>query len=355
MTRVAAVLLYIAGTLVVLTSIWLSNQRRTNIISKPDDNLSSDYEVELKVRVALQAKNRFWTQKSNVFSAAKPEIEESYRWASQVFNHGLKKFDTPFLYGAYGTFLFGKCNFNYALTVFSKARRLSSIDFDVSFQLFKMSRLIEHIFSQQKGTFEVLAYFKFLDLSRQTELSQNKFLAKKLALLTELKKPNASPKRLQVIGFAFQQLLAEIQQNYQQMFALNHSAKVLRRYASFVSNILGSAQMTKSIVELADHLREDDATDSKHTKSVGLETQAALFDERNAVFVISGEENNLGEIFEVNLGAVDMFGFTVSSELVGANISSMMPTPFSGTCRIPPSSTMIHSLQKCIVASSGSI
>jgi PAS domain-containing protein len=66
-------------------------------------------------------------------------------------------------------------------------------------------------------------------------------------------------------------------------------------------------------------------------KTTGLETQAALFDERNAVFVISGEEQKLGEIIEVNLGAVDMFGFTVSSELVGVNINTMMPSPFSGT------------------------
>lgn len=78
-------------------------------------------------------------------------------------------------------------------------------------------------------------------------------------------------------------------------------------YNDCLTNSLTNAHKlnTKAIVELADMLdtEGESAKESVH-KATGLETQAALFDEKNAVFVISGDENNLGEIFEVNLGGV---------------------------------------------------
>ena len=328
----SASFLYVSGAFVIAISIWLSNNRRARILNKSEDNLGSDYEVELKVRVVLHSKNAFWTQKSTVLSGAKPDkIDDTYRWANQVFTQGLKKFpNSSYLYTAYATFLYGKCNFNYALTVFSKAKRSAVLDFDVAFQMFKMSRLIEHIFSQQKGSLEVKNYFSFLSLSRQTEQAQSRFIAKKLMFLAELRKTPPQPKRLQIMGREFRALLETIQTNYYSMFTLNASAKVLRQYATFLSNVLAAPQMVKAVVARADQLDlETENAESKH-KNIGLESQAALFDERNAVFVISGDENNLGEILEVNLGGVDMFGFTASSEIVGTNISSMMPTPFSG-------------------------
>ncbi len=88
--------------------------------------------------------------------------------------------------------------------------------------------------------------------------------------------------------------------------------------------------MTKQIVDLADKMDAEADTSDAKMRTVALESQAALFDDRNAVFVLCGDESRLGEILEVNIGAVDMFGFTVSSELVGANINTMMPSPFTG-------------------------
>lgn len=328
----AAIFLYLSGFFASISAVWLMFLRRRRLLESPESELRNEYDAEMHLRFFLQAKNAFWTQKSTVMSGTQPEkIEENYRIASQMFTRVLKRFpSSSYIYTAYACFLFGKCNFNYALTVLSKMKNKIKADFDIAFHVFRMSKQIENIFSQQKGSVEVKNYFKFLELNRRIDLLQNQFTAKKLAFLGELKKSPTNAKRLQSIGKELFDLLDAVQNSYRVMFSLNKTAKVLRRYATFVSNVLGSVKMTKQIVDIADSLDlENEAHEAKH-KNTGLSSQAALFDERNAVFVISGDENRLGEILEVNLGAVDMFGFTVSSELIGININVMMSSPFQG-------------------------
>jgi PAS domain S-box-containing protein len=202
----------------------------------------------------------------------------------------------------------------------AKAKNLrGGIDLDLDYQMLRKKKIIERIFASQKGTTEVSNYFRYLELSRSTDFLQKQFVAKKLALLTELRKrPSPSPKRLMKICRQFYSLLLVVQRNFEQMFLIDSSSKNLRNYASFVSNILNITPLMKLVVDKADEL------DSKRVEQQNsIETQAALFNQKNAVFVISGE------ILDVNLGGIDMFGFTTSAEMVGMNISTMMPSPYS--------------------------
>ncbi len=316
--------------MVSIGSNWFINRRRTDLINQPVEKLKYDYEVEMKARFLLQKSDSFWTRNANAVN--KPNTaDETYRAINDLYKQGLKQFsDSSFIYLAYGNFLFGKGNLNYCLTIFSKAKRSLQLKRDVSFFIFKRSREIEKNFAKQKGTLEVKKYFRFLYLSRKCEQSQTQYIARKLSLFTELRKGNPNLRKSEATAVEMHTLLVQLQSMYREMFNINPAPKVLRRYASFIFNFVGHAEMTKEIVELADKIDSDVKDSDQKQRQVGLENQAALFDERNAVILISGEESRLGEILEVSLGAVDMFGYSVSSEIIGINIASLMPNPFSG-------------------------
>lgn len=321
--------LYVGGALMVFGMYTAYQNRIRYLIETPIDRLSNAYEAGLKLRLILKQKNCFWTNEPNIINNSKITVDFNlYKEMDQLYLTAGKKFPTANIFPmCYGNFLFSMCNLNYCLTMFSKNKELIRDAMDVQYQVYKKAKFIEKLFSKQKGTSEVKKYFQFSDLSKETEIFQKKFFAKKLGFLNELKKPNPSTSKLQQYGVDLKELLDIIQRNYQIMISINSLPKVYRRYASFISNIVGYAELTKSLVDLADTL-ENDEKDIDY-KSIALNSQRALFNERNGVFVLSGEDSNIGEILEVNIGAVDMFGFTVSSEMIGMNISSLMPSPFT--------------------------
>lgn len=63
------------------------------------------------------------------------------------------------------------------------------------------------------------------------------------------------------------------------------------------------------------HLREDGSSD-------------VIFDDRNALITMSGELRNIGEIVNVNMGAVMLFGYA-RADFIGRIVHDLMPVPFS--------------------------
>ena len=53
-----------------------------------------------------------------------------------------------------------------------------------------------------------------------------------------------------------------------------------------------------------------------------------MFDDRNACVTVSAELRSLGEITNVNIGAVRMFGYA-KTEVEGANVAMLLPEPFA--------------------------
>jgi hypothetical protein len=53
-----------------------------------------------------------------------------------------------------------------------------------------------------------------------------------------------------------------------------------------------------------------------------------MFDDRNACVTVSAELRSLGEITNVNIGAVRLFGYA-KAELEGANVAVLLPEPFA--------------------------
>jgi PAS domain S-box-containing protein len=121
-------------------------------------------------------------------------------------------------------------------------------------------------------------------------------------------------------------LVFEVQlasEKYRSLIRLNPtSTTVLRLFASFLLNLAQDTPQGLQILSKADELEEH----NQRTKTDGR--QDALFNDRNAVVIASGDRFSLGEIVNVNVGATRLFGYS-QSEIVGMNLNSLMPMPFS--------------------------
>jgi PAS domain S-box-containing protein len=83
----------------------------------------------------------------------------------------------------------------------------------------------------------------------------------------------------------------------------------------------------KAIVDGADKLERESSQTGADTEAKSA--YADLFDQKQAVITAIVDNKRLGEIISVNLGAVDMFGYTNTSEMLGKRLTDLMPAPFN--------------------------
>ena len=99
----------------------------------------------------------------------------------------------------------------------------------------------------------------------------------------------------------------------------NGSVRSIRLYASFLKYVLNDKWKARELLEKADSL------DHMDTDAV----EDDLFDTRsNAIAILGGSDDNMGDMLQVSDKFCNLFGYT-QRQLVGSNISMLMPPPFS--------------------------
>jgi hypothetical protein len=171
-------------------------------------------------------------------------------------------------------------------------------------------------------------YFRYLELSRTVEVIQSNFLAQKFGFLDELRKPIRNFSRIETLGQDCYELLSETQRIYREMFVINPTAAPLRKYATFLSNLVGHDGMTRKVVRMADRLDAVKSVDPAF-KNIEIGSLASMFVPSNAIVIISGEEGQVGTILDVNMGAANLFGWASPTEMIGSNANIIMPNPFA--------------------------
>ena len=99
----------------------------------------------------------------------------------------------------------------------------------------------------------------------------------------------------------------------------NGSARAIRLYANFLKYVLNDKWKARELMEKADNM------ETNETEAV----EDDFFDTRtNAIAILGGGEDNMGEILQVSDRFCKYFGYP-RRQLVGCNISMLMPPPFS--------------------------
>eukprot|EP01138_Halocafeteria_seosinensis_P007464 gb/GECG01007629.1/.p1 GENE.gb/GECG01007629.1/~~gb/GECG01007629.1/.p1 ORF type:complete len:1503 (+),score=198.81 gb/GECG01007629.1/:1-4509(+) len=120
---------------------------------------------------------------------------------------------------------------------------------------------------------------------------------------------------------------------YKDCLKLNpESVSALRSYGNFARTLRGEEELAQTYLSKADRIEESSgkATQSKIERYNFKEQLRDSLgeDEHSAVIVISGDPSSAGEIVEVNTAACSLFGIS-SGDLIGNNISILIPRPFS--------------------------
>ena len=74
-------------------------------------------------------------------------------------------------------------------------------------------------------------------------------------------------------------------------------------------------------------LKRADDLDEAHLRANREGGGANTLDDRSAVISVSGTRERMGEIIDINTGIMRLFGYS-RSELMGANVSRLMPAPY---------------------------
>jgi hypothetical protein len=295
------------GAFFVALSVWMTSYRKKKVSSKNVKSLTP-FEIEMKARFYLQEKKSFWIQKENLLSKKNEcTVSDAYYHVNQIYKEGLKMHpQSTFLQFAYSTFLISNQNLNYALGILSKLDRSPHVELDFRHGIFQRKHLIESILSKRSGCQQVKQYLEYLYFLQKIDSLKISHMEKKMFFLNELGKTNCNVGKIISYGLEIYQISTEIESCHIKAFAINPSPKGLRSYASFVCNSLGQVEFTKNLIESAEKMEKDNICVDYKSKSNGLEALQALFDDSNAVLILSGDERTLGEILQCNIGALEM-------------------------------------------------
>lgn len=123
---------------------------------------------------------------------------------------------------------------------------------------------------------------------------------------------------------------SEAERHYQRMIAIQpNSPSVLRAYGSYLIDIANDKKKGIELLDRADTLEENQSAQLNEDDST---VSLSMFDDLNCLFFASTSPESLGIIMKTNPVCTSTFGYA-PSELIGSNVSILMPEPFSSIHR----------------------
>jgi PAS domain S-box-containing protein len=311
--------------LVCLSTLFLLKSRRSHISKQPVEKLKSPYQVELKARITLENANILFIPPSKTYAdnpnAAKQilfKVNEFYIASSKIFSDS----SILHLFWAY-YYLFFLENRHMAMTSFGRVEEREP-HLDEEFIIYRRRKMLSESFSG--GNLDVLSFITYEKHSTGAARYERKAVSYQVSFWSELSKQYPNIERLHKFGSAVSHAITTAKLHYEQMMKLNpNSPQVLRSYANFLANELNDHTGALQITQRAEEVEESKI---RTGKNIETDLNVALFDDENAVIMISGESDKEGIILNVNVPTTQIFGFK-KSEMVGKNVSMLLPPPFA--------------------------
>lgn len=328
----AVVLLFMGLPLVLSLSFLAAYSRRVQVATADVRDLHTPFEIEMKGRFYLldvQYNLLREAEKNNVSCEKRVLREEDYATVESWYFTGSKMFNqnaTLFLHWSLYHFFYDM-NHQMASGILAKVETRSPQP-DETFLIFRMRKIAEKTLVD--GSASVLAYMayqKHLNLAQYYDVISSEARLKFWEALLE---PNPDLVHLHAIGADINQSTENARKHYQEMMKLhNSSPNELRLYASFLADVENDPEKANVFAIRADEIERTRAKTQSHFQvrsRGGMDID--VFDDRNSVIIISGQPKNIGTILQINAAGCKVFGYS-QSEVVGKNISSLLPNPFS--------------------------
>jgi hypothetical protein len=210
-----------------------------------------------------------------------------------------------------------------ALNAFQKIYSRAPV-LDELYACYYFRKLSEQEFVASEENVDIINYCTFEQCHADTKRLDERCTRAILSFWQELLSSHYDMSRLHRIANTINAAMSIAQDKYKRLIKLNSTSEsILRQYASFLIEIANDTVQGTMYTIKADELEDTRTkTTASHTR------RDALLDADNAVIVASGDRLSMGEIVNANLGASKMLACS-RSEIVGSNLSSIMPVPYS--------------------------
>ncbi|TPX61888.1 hypothetical protein PhCBS80983_g00801 [Powellomyces hirtus] len=340
---------------VMVFSGFVARARRHSIESG-DPQFMSPTTLELKIRFRLEKANLLFRRppknnitltegspgdlnygttqadRANVEKNAKHKEREILDELSTMFSQGFNRHQKSCRLRLYsGQFqLLQMGNKAQCLALHEKAAAMQP-SLDEAFMIFRRRRTLHERYMGG----DVIDFIAFEQNMQHAKKHEQRAVHAVTQFWAELLRRNPSFERLQAHGVLLTAAASSAQQSYGAMLRLSpHSANVYRLYGNFLINILNDVKQGQALLQHADELEDSgdkgDGEGSNHEDTFDGDATLAntvKLNEDSAMFTISGDEESLGLIENVNQPALKMFGYR-KGEILHKNISIIIPSPF---------------------------
>ena len=323
--------------LVKIMQIALAN-RGKSLHSRSLQHISNIYQVEIKGRMLVfeleEAKNQ---RAKSVFGENEGMSEESFKEVRErtlreievLYSEAFKKFQkAEYLYlwsGLLQLHIFE----SYILAMVQCHKGLvtaSRLDSQYAFYHFSRTSAGFYTNHMRDDAYDYVLYEKCLSVTHQNEET----LYHSLYLYwAELEKTVPNIEKLTSLAQKSSTMIEIATSNYQLLINLNSkSSEILAKYGDFLCSLnddLGLEYLKKAEMQV-----ESQTKTVNSTSLSTLNSPLSFFSSENAILTISCDFDTIGEIEKANLSSFSVLGYN-SAELIGRNVSQLVPSPFAET------------------------
>jgi len=320
--------------IIVALTILFAFTRRWRISSAKPSDIENPYEYELYIRYQMEPLYEALRTPAYLLERDinNVEYQSIVKTCEDTYRMGLAKFaqDAP-LHLMYSQFaLEFRGNMHTAHRYAVRAREFSSA-MDIHYFSELIINEIELRYQQRHENREILAYMSFEHHTLMASHHDAVASQTQLQFWSMLTRPKPDIAKLDEYAVTISTHSRQALTSYHQMIALNpNSAQSRRLYASFLLDVMQDKNGAHAQLELAgeattvDNYQHNLDIQSKATSQSSL----AVFDERNAIVVISGDDSDLGVVQKINVRAAQLFGLS-QVDFLGKRVSSLLADPYT--------------------------
>ena len=340
---------YLGSPFLVAVTFQGINIRQHKLEQRSLQGLKYAYEVELKLRfsklstrfeaaLGLKGATTELTASGQV-EAGIPKMskKELYGEMENFYSEASKKVPhSSFLSIIWARFYLGsyKRNIHRALKLLESAQSYYP-KLDQKFCIFKEQETIRLQVMKNSRNRNVIKFLDFERQRREAAANEKIITIASVEFWSEFAKNVPQFKKLHTVIGAIREAMDSTNTAYRKALSIKpNSFNVLTSYGLFLSRVLGDYSQSQKMATKAYQVRvhqektHDTLMNVSQAERSRMVMDKNLFDEENLVLALNTEEGKVGEISDANNTAYAVLGYG-REELIGKNVSTLMPYPFS--------------------------
>ena len=313
-------------------------KRSRTLLEKKIQHLTNPYQVEIKARMLVmrleEAKNK---NLKSMYGENDEEENQEFRTLQTetlseletLFNEAFKKFPNAEMLYLWSGLIQLHIFENYILAMVQCFKGLVIANkLDSQYALFHFRKTSESFYMSNMKD-DAYDYEMFEKAFQNAQKNDETVTRSQFYFWAELESKTPKIQKLNKLAGETSKMIGVTRGNYQKLLKLNSkNTQALRMYGWFLSSLNNFSDLGQRYLNKAE-MQEEAQQKNVNANIINSLTQPlSFFDSDNAILRVSADFETIGEIQKANASACQLLGY-LSAELVGRNISLIIPSPFS--------------------------